>query len=82
MLSKTDKGWIETEMRQELIANNVKIKTEMARTVEGLRNEIGAKHDEVITALDQIMGEVAKGREHDLVVAHQIEKLNKRVFAD
>lgn len=77
MLTKSDKSWV----KDEFVVNNVRLRTEMAQMKDELKEEIRSKHDEVMTALDKIMGETVKGREHDLVVAHQIEKLNKQVFA-
>ncbi len=83
MLTKSDKSWIEEKFatKDDLTANNIRLGLEFDKKIDGLKNELIGKHDEVMTVLDKIMTEVVKGREHDLVVAHQIEKLNKRVFA-
>lgn len=92
MLTKSDKSWAEGKFatkddlkgfatKEDLTASNVRLRNDMAKMEDRLKGEINSKHDEVMTVLDKIMGEVVKGREHDLVVAHQIEKLNKQVFA-
>ena len=76
MLSKSDKEWVKDEMT----VSTVRLGLEFDKKIDGLKEEIRSKHDDVMTKLDKIMSEVVKGREHDLVVDHQIEKLNKAVF--
>lgn len=78
MLTKSDKDWV----KEEFVVNNVRIRTEMRRMEDELKEEIRSKHDDVMTVLDKIMKEVARGREHDLVVSHQVERLDKAVFSN
>ncbi len=97
MLTKDDKKWIDdkfatkedlrTELRKyatkdDLTVMGARLGLEFDKKIDNLKEDIGTKHDEVLTRLDKIMGGVIKGREHDLVVAHQIERLNKHVFGN
>lgn len=66
--------------KTDLAESNIRLRTEMHQIRDELKEEIRSKHDQVMTVLDKIMAEVVKGREHDLVIAHQVERLNKAVF--
>lgn len=58
-MTKNDKSWI----KDEFVVNNVRLRTEMAQVKDELKEEIRSKHDEMMTALDKIMGETVKGGE-------------------
>lgn len=80
-LTKADKGWIEEKFatKDDLTASNVRLGVEFDKKIAGLEEKMSNNHDEMMTALDQIMSEVVKGREHDLVVAHKLEDHSKRL---
>lgn len=66
--------------KEDLIASNVRLGLEFDEKIDNLKDEMNGKFDKVTTTLDKILKEVVKGREHDLVVSYQIEKINKSVF--
>lgn len=78
MLTKSDKSWAEgkfatkDELRAELknlttkddlTASNVRLGVEFDKKIDVLREESRSDHDEVMTALDEVMRELVRGRE-------------------
>ena len=67
--------------KDDLTVSQVRLGVEFDKKIDDLREDMGGKHNQVMTVLDKLLAEVVKGREHDLVVDFQIEKLNKAVFS-
>lgn len=81
MLTKTDKGWIDSKFatKEDLSVARIDLKTEMANMEERIEEKAQIRHDELLNLFDGLAGEVKDNEEFRLVANHRLDRLEAAV---
>lgn len=81
MLTKTDRGWIDSKFatKEDLSVARIDLKTEMTKMEQRIEEKAQIRHDELLNLFDGLAGEVKDNEEFRLVANHRLDRLEGTV---